>query len=409
MNLRIELDVKFMEKPAIEGGQPVAADYIPFCPPKIGEEELEAVGEVLKSGWLSTGKKAQQFEADLKAYLRAKNVLALNSCTAGLHLAVLGMGVGPGDEVLVPAMTFAATANVVEICGAKAVFVDSEEGGFNIDAGKLEEKITPKTKAVIPVHFAGCPAEMDEIRKIAKAHGLAVIEDAAHAVGAEYRGKKIGSWDNLAAFSFYPTKNMTAIEGGALSGGDEQMFARLRMMSLHGMSKDAHQRFSKEGAAHYDIEVPGYKYNMPDVSAAIGVCQLKKLDGFNKTREKYAAYLYDRLASAKAIMLPKRPAAHVKNTWHMFPLLIDPARTRLTRDRMLEAMKKENVGVGVHYRLLPGMSYYREKYGLGAQDFPRAAFIGDNTFSIPFSHSMSEKQLEAVADALLRIDAYYAK
>jgi len=398
------------DKPAIEGGALLSKDYIRFCPPQIEADDLAAVAEVMQSGWLSTGSKAQAFESAFMAYTGAKNALALNSCTAALHLSLLAYGIGPGDEVIVPAMTFAATANVVELVGAKPVFADSTPAGMNIDPADISRRVTKKTRAIIPVHFAGLPCEMDAIEKIAAEHGLRMIEDCAHAIGSAYRGRMIGSSNNLSCFSFYPTKNMTSIEGGMVTGPDARLFSRMRVLSLHGMSKDAFKRFSKEGVSHYEIEMPGFKYNMPDVSAALGLSQLRKVERFNAVRERYARYLIDRLADgAPGLILPEKTQQHMKNAWHMFPLMVDPKRTTITRDRMLEALKKENIGVGVHYRSLHIHRYYREKYSLRREDYPRAAFISDNTFSIPFSHSMSEKELELVADALIRIARYYKK
>lgn len=397
------------DKPAIEGGAPVSREYIRFCPPLIEADDLRAVEEVLLSGWLGTGPKAQEFEAAFMRYTGARNALALNSCTAALHLSLLVHGIGPGDEVIVPAMTFAATANVVELVGARPVFADSLADGINMDPADAARRVTGRTKAMIPVHFAGLPCDMDAIGALAKENGMRVIEDCAHAIGSAYRGRMMGSSGNLCCFSFYPTKNMTSIEGGMATGPDAALFTRMRMLSLHGMSKDAFKRYSKEGAAHYEIEMPGFKYNMPDVSAALGLSQLKKVERFNAVREKYAEYLLDRLDGVPGIILPPEAPSHVKNSWHMFPLMVNPAETRITRDRMLEALKKENIGVGVHYRSLHVHKYYREKYGFRTGDYPRAAFISDNTFSVPFSHSMSEKELELVADALVRIAKHYKK
>ncbi|MFH0737373.1 MAG: DegT/DnrJ/EryC1/StrS family aminotransferase [Candidatus Micrarchaeota archaeon] len=400
-----------MEKPAIDGGVPLADEkrFIRFCPPLIEQDDLDAVAAVLKTGWLSTGARAQEFEAAFRSYTGAKNSLAVNSCTAALHLSLIAHGIGPGDEVLVPAMTFAATANVVEHVGARPVFVDSEDGTFNIDPEKIEGRITKKTKAVIPVHFGGLPCEMDAIRKIGDERGLKVIEDCAHAIGTRYRGRLMGSSDNLCCFSFYPTKNMTTIEGGMVTGADEGSFSRMRVLSLHGMSKDAFKRFSKEGAAHYEIEAPGFKYNMPDVSAALGLSQLKKIGRFNRIRERYASYMLDRLQEAPGIIAPPKAPPHATHSWHLFPLMVDPDNTKMTRDRMLEALKKENIGTGVHYRSLHIHRFYREKYGLKKEDCPRAAFISDNVFSVPFSHSMSEGELEIVADAVVRIARCYKR
>ena len=397
--------------PAIDGGVPAAKDgqYVRFCPPLIEEDDLQAVSSALKSGWISTGAKAREFEAAFGKYVGAKCALGLNSCTAGLHLALLAHGIGQGDEVLVPAMTFAATANVVEVAGARPVFVDSEPDTFNIDPARMAEKITARTKAAIPVHFGGLPCEMDEIRKICSERGIALVEDCAHATGTRYRGKRMGSSDNLSCFSFYPTKNMTTIEGGMVTGADEELIAKMRVMSLHGMSKDAYKRFSREGVAHYEIEMPGFKYNMTDVSAALGLSQLKKIGRFNAVREKYAKYLFDALSGAPGIILPPKPRAHAGHSWHLFQLMTDPEKTRITRDRMLEALAKENVGTGVHYRSLHVHRFYREKYGLRKEDCPRAAFISDNVFSIPFSHSMDERELEIVADAVLKIARHYKK
>ena len=266
-----------MEKPAIEGGKPIRDKYLVFGKPSIGDEEINSVVSVLKSGWIGTGPKVKEFEEDFRRYVGSKHAIALNSCTAALYLSLLCSDIGQGDEVITTPMSFGATTNVIEHVNAKPVFVDIEEDSYNIDAEKIEAAITPKTKAIIPVHFAGLPCDMDRINEIAEKNDLLIIEDAAHAIGAEYHSKKIGSSGNLTCFSFYPTKNITTIEGGMICLNNDEIEENIRIYSNHGQSKHAWQRYNNSEKKIYEFIYPGYKHNMPDIHAAIGIVQLKKI------------------------------------------------------------------------------------------------------------------------------------
>ncbi|RKY89127.1 UDP-4-amino-4,6-dideoxy-N-acetyl-beta-L-altrosamine transaminase, partial [candidate division KSB1 bacterium] len=268
--------------------RPVRDRFLPFHQPSIDGEEIQEVVDTLKSGWITTGPKTKLFEKKFQEYIGCKYAIAVSSCTAGLHLALVAAGVGQGDEVITTPYTFATTGEVIIQIGAKPVFVDIEEDGFNIDVTKIPEAITPETKAIIPVHFAGEPCDMDEIMKIAQENNLFVIEDAAHAVGAEYKGKKIGNIGDVTVFSFYATKNLTTGEGGMVTTNNDELAEKIRLLSLHGISKDAWKRYTAEGSWYYEILYAGYKYNMTDIQASLGIHQLNKLEKFLSIRQKYA-------------------------------------------------------------------------------------------------------------------------
>ena len=273
-----------MDKPAIEGGKPIREKYLVFGEPDIGEEEINEVVKSLKSRWIGTGPLVSKFEENIKRYIGCEYAQAVNSCTAALHLSLLCNGVGQGDEVITTPMTFSATANVIEHVRAKPVFVDIEEDSYNIDANKIEDAISSKTKAIMLVHFAGLPCDLDKIYKIGKEYNIPIIEDAAHAIGAEFNSKKIGSFGNPTCFSFYVTKNITAVEGGIICLNDEEMAKKMKIYTFHGLSRHAWQRFSEDEKNTYEIIYPGYKYNFTDINAAIVLHQLKKLETFNATR-----------------------------------------------------------------------------------------------------------------------------
>ncbi len=395
--------------PAVAGGRPLRDEFLIFGQPLIGEEEIAEVVATLRSGWLSTGPRTKRFEHDLGAYLGVEHVLGLNSCTAALHLALLSAGVGPGDEVIVPAMTFAATVNVVEHVGARPVFADAAQDSYNIDPAAVQACLTPRTKAVIPVHFAGLPCRMDEIAALAAKAGVAVIEDAAHALGSEYRGRKIGTLGDFTCFSFYVTKNIATAEGGALVCRQAAADARARVMSLHGMDLGAWQRYSKHGNKHYDVVYPGYKYNLTDLASAIGLHQLKRLDEFIAIRKRYARMLHDMLGDLEEMILPPVEEDADRHAWHLYPVMVRPEKLTVGRDEVMEAVTKENIGVGVHYRAVPTHSYYREKYGYRRGQFPHAEFISERTFSLPLQPRMTEDDVACVARAVRRVVAYYRK
>lgn len=331
--------------------------FLPFSQPTIGQEEIDEVADTLRSSWITTGPKTKGFEARFAEYVGAPGgeCLMLSSCTAGLHLALAALGVGPGDEVIVPSLTFAATANVVVHLGATPVLVDIEPETMCVDPERVEEAITPATKVVMPVHYAGHPAALDTLDALAARHGLALVEDAAHAVPSRYRDTMIGSRQTLAAFSFYPTKNLTTGEGGALTG-DAELVEKARTLALHGMSRDAWKRFGRGGSWDYDVLAAGFKCNMTDIQAALGLHQLRKLDGFHARRREIAQRYTAAFADAEALE-PPREQPGMMSSWHIYVLRLRPALLRIGRDAFIEALRERNVGTSVHYRPLHMMSY----------------------------------------------------
>lgn len=397
---------EFSDKPAVSGGDPVRTDFLPFGLPSLGREEEEGVLEVLRSGWLTTGPKTKLFEKALQDYTGAKHAIAVNSCTAALHVALAAHGVGEGDEVITTAITFPATANVVVHQGARPVLVDVDPTTLNVVPSAIEAAITPRTKAIIPVHMAGQPADMDEIWAIARRHGIAVIEDAAHAVGSEYRGVRVGNLEGSLAscFSFYPIKNMTTIEGGAILTNDDAFAERARLFSLHGISKDAWKRYSSAGYQHWDTLLPGFKYNMPDISAVIGLEQLKKLEGFLETRKRYAD-IYRRSFEDLPEIESLREVDGVRHTWHLYVILLRLDRLSVDRDGFMEALRRENIGTGIHFRSLHIQPFFRDTLGLRREDLPAAAAVSDRLLSLPLYPKMTEADVRDVVAAVRKVVA----
>lgn len=394
----------FAERPALMGGDPVRTEFLPFGLPSIGREEEEGVLDVMRSGWLTTGPKTKQFESALAAYTGAKHAIAVNSCTAALHVALAARGIGSGDEVITSAITFPATANVVVHQGARPVLVDVDPTTLNLSPDAVESAITSRTRAIIPVHMAGQPADMDRIWEIARRHDLAVIEDAAHAIGAEYHGRRVGGLDGSLAscLSFYPIKNMTTIEGGAILTNDDEFAERARLYSLHGISKDAWKRYSTAGYQHWDTLLPGFKYNMPDISAVIGIEQLKRLDGFLERRQRYAEIYLDSFADLAEVE-PLRQVAGVRHAWHLFVILLRLDRLTIGRDGFMEALRLENIGTGIHFRSLHIQPFFREHLGLQRDDLPNAARVSDQLLSLPLYPKMTERDVHDVVSAVRKI------
>ena len=398
---------EFLSKPAMITGKPLRPSFLPFALPLVGEDEEKEVLDTLRSGWLTTGPKVKLFEEKLKEYTGAKHAIALHSCTGALHLSLLAMGIKPGDEVITTPLTFAATLNVIVHCGAKPILVDIDGDTLNIDTNKIEEKITNKTKAIIPVHMTGQPVELDKIHELANKYGLKVIEDAAHAIGAEYKGKKIGNISDATCFSFYPIKNITTGEGGAVLTNDDHVAEKVRILSLHGISSDAWKRYAKDGPNTWQLVEPGFKYNMMDLQAAIGIPQIQKLEHFRDIRESYAKIYEKEFSNLDGVIFPKR-IPNIKHAWHLFTLILNPKKLSITRDEFMDAMKKENIGTGVHFpSLIPG--YYNKTYGYKKEDFPNASFVSDNIVSIPLYPKMSVEDLRNVVDAVKKIINYYRK
>jgi dTDP-4-amino-4,6-dideoxygalactose transaminase len=390
-------------------------DFIPYCQHSISNAEVAEVLDTLQSNWLTKGPKTLQFEAALAEYIGCKHVVAVSSCTAALHLALRVYDLQPGDEVITTPMTFVATAEVCEYIGVKPVFVDINPADFNIDPGKIESAITEKTKAIMPVHYGGIPCDLQAIYDIAKAHGLQVIEDAAHAIGTTYRGGKIGSHGSLTAFSFYPTKNMTTGEGGAIATNDDEIANRLRVLSLHGISKDAWKRYSSEGQWFYEISELGYKYNFTDLQAAIGLHQLKQLDDFNRRREELAKTYYRGLSDIPGIEFPQyyhdyfsgKTAPDDYNCWHLMVMMVDTNRLSIDRNQFIELLKAKNIGTSVHFIPLHIQPYYANKYGYQPEDYPIAYDIYQKIISIPLYPKMTNEQVEYVIDHIRSIANTY--
>ena len=397
-----------MSKPAIRDGKPVRKDFLPPFRPMIGEEEIREVIDTLNSDWITTGPKTHKFEELFREYIGCKHAIALNSCTAGLHLSLIAFEISEGDEVITTPFTFTATVNVIIHQGAKPVFVDIERDTYNIDPEKVENVISDKTKAIIPVHYAGHPCEMDKIIKIAREYNLIVIEDAAHALGASYKGKKIGNIGDVTSFSFYATKNITTGEGGMVTTNNNEIAEKIRLYRLHGISKDAWKRYSSEGSWYYEVIYPGYKYNMTDIQAAIGIHQLKKLKQMQKRREEIAKMYNEVFEDLPEIITPT-VRKHVCHAWHLYPILLNTKLLRIGRNKFIEALKAENIGVSVHFIPIHLHTYYRNRFGFKKGDFPNAEYVYEREISLPIYPKMTDKDVEDVINAVKKIVEHYRR
>jgi dTDP-4-amino-4,6-dideoxygalactose transaminase len=364
--------------------------FLPFTRPSIDADSIAAVGDVFRSGQLASGPKVQAFEAALQAYLgQSRNVRVMTSATAGLEMALEVAGVGEGHEVIVPAMSFAASANVVARVGAKPVFVDIDLYSRNLNVELVSAAITSRTRAIMPVHFAGMSVDQDALYAIAKQHGLRIVEDAAHAIGSRYRGRLIGSFGDLVVFSFHPNKNMTTTEGGAVSSADKQEAERLEQYRFHGIKRNA--------AGEIDVLFPGAKSNLTDVAAQIGIDQLRRLDSFNARRLALASQYFQELDGFNSVVLPARGDSG--HSWHMFQVLIDFPAQGMTRPEFQARMAERGIGVGVHYPCIPGLAYYRGQ-GYRAEDTPVAARVGRETVTLPLFPAMSDEDVPRVCREL---------
>ena len=380
---------------------PRRGQFLPFALPTIGDEEINEVVDTLRSQWITTGPKTKRFEAEFAASLGAPGALALNSCTAGLHTALVTLGIGPGDEVITTPMTFAASVNVIEHVHARPVLVDVEPDTLNIDPRAVEAALTPRTKAILPVHFAGHPVDLDALHALAGAHRAAIVEDAAHALPAAYRGRRIGSGANPVAFSFYATKNLTTAEGGMLTA-DPAFLDRARIVSLHGMSRDAWKRYDQGGSWRYDVLLPGFKYNMTDIQAALGLWQLRKLERFQQRRREVVQCYQHAFANELALELPvERP--DVTHAWHLYVLRLRPEALRIGRDRFIEELTRRNIGTSVHFIPIHLHPYYRDKYGYVPGRFPRALASFDRMLSLPLHPRLSDADVADVIEAVLDV------
>jgi dTDP-4-amino-4,6-dideoxygalactose transaminase len=393
------------ERPAIEGGVPVRASFLPFFRTELGPEEEAAVVSVLRSGWLTTGPVTARFESAFASLVGVRAALGVASCTAGLHLLLRAFGVGPGDEVITSPVTFPASANAILHCGATPVFADVLPGRLTLDPRAVKAAVSPRTRALIAVHLAGWPCEMDALRAVASDAGVALIEDAAHAIGATYRGRHAGALGDAASFSFYATKNITTGEGGMITTDRADLVPRLRLERLHGVDLDATQR---EGAAyaHWESVSLGWKYNLNDLEAALGLAQLAKLPGFLARRRALDARYRARLAELDAVAPLVGPDG-AETAAHLFPVLLEPEALRVSRDEVMRALLAENVGVGIHFRALPLHRHFQATSPTAADAVPVAVSSSDRLLSLPLYPGLREDDQDDVVEALARIVRFY--
>lgn len=372
--------------------------YLGLSAPQIGDEEIEELLDSIRSGWLTTGPKVTTFQERLAGYLHVPHVRCLSSCTAGLTLALRMLEVGPGDEVLLPSMTFVSCANAIEHFGARPVFVDSDPATGLIDLAHAESLVSERTRAIMPVHLAGHPVDLGAVNELRDRHGIAVIEDAAHAIGARWLGRPIGSHGNLTAFSFHATKNITTFEGGALAFNDEASAQRAERLALHGLSRSAWSRHGASGPAAYEVAEPGFKFSMNDISAAVGIHQLGRLDGWIERRAELAG-LYDEALRDLPLQLPPRPPAHARHAHHLYIVRFDDDR-RVDRDGLIERMQQHRIGCSVHFKAIHFYDYYRTRYALEPGDLPVASHLSAHALSLPLFPAMSEADVDHVASTL---------
>jgi dTDP-4-amino-4,6-dideoxygalactose transaminase len=373
--------------------------FLVFGRPTIEEPEIAEVVDSLKSCWLGTGPKVARLEREFAAYKGSPHAVAMHSCTAALHLAMLAADLKPGDEVITTPLTFCATVNAILHAGATPVLADVDRKTLNIDPERVEAAITPRTRAILPVHFAGRPCDMDALCDLAKRKDLVLIEDCAHAIETEYKGRKAGLFGDFGCFSFYATKNITTGEGGMVLTRDEAKAARLKTLALHGMSKDAWKRFSDEGYKHYQVVELGFKYNMMDLQAAIGIHQLPRVESWLVRRNELWR-VYDEAFASLPIEIPAAQEANTRHARHLYTILVDEKRAGISRDAFLSAMTEQNVGVGVHYLSVPEHPYYQRTFGWKPEDYPNAMEIGRRTVSVPLSAGLTDEDAADVIAAV---------
>lgn len=381
---------------------------IPFSRPSIGEEEIAEVTECLRSGWITTGPRTAQFEKELADYVGARHALAVSSGTGGLHLAMMALDLQPGDEVITTPMTWPTTVNVILLCGAEPVLVDIEPDTLNLDPRLVEARITPRTRAIVPVHFAGQACDMDAFEAMAKPRGIHLIEDAAHALGSEYRGRRIGSIGEATVFSFHPIKNITTAEGGMITTSDDELARRLRLLRFHGVERDAWKAYGKAQLPRYDVSLAGLKYNLTDLQSALGIHQLRKIDRFNARRQQLA----ERYDAAFADLAEVRPLGRAtypqRHAHHLYVVQVDVDRLKIDRDGFMAALLEAGIGVGLHFTAIHELTYYRERLGDLAARLPVATSASQRLFSLPLYPDLSDNDVDRVADTVRAIVHRYS-
>lgn len=393
---------------AINGGQPVRSDFLPLTRPWIGEEEKQEVLDTLNGVWLSRGPKVSRFEDEFKKYTGANHAIALSSCTAALHVAVVAANIKEGDEVITTPITFPATTNAILYERAVPVLVDVDRRTLNIDPSLIEKSITSRTKAIIPVHMAGQPCDMTEIMDIARRRNLIVIEDAAHAIGASYGNKRVGSLADAGCFSFYASKNLVTGDGGMLTVHDDKFAEFSRVIGLHGMSTNAWKRYSKEGTPNWELVYPGFKYNMTDIQASLGIHQLQKIETITSLREKWSQLYDELLADIPELTLPYRAHGR-RHACHLYVITLHIERLRVSRDRFLALLKAENIGCGIHFVSVHMQPYYANRFGYKRDDYPNAEWLSDRILSLPLYPQMTKDDVHDVVKAVRKVVAQTRK
>ena len=377
----------------------IRKDFLPLSRPSIGDKEIEGVVSCLKSGWITTGPLCKAFEEKFCELTGASYALSVSSGTAGLHLMLLGLDIKWGDEIITPSTTFASTLNMKTLLGAKPVFVDIHYDTLNINADLIEEKITERTKGIIPVHFAGAPVDMDKILGIVKKHDLFVIEDAAHGLGAYYKGVHVGGWGQIAIFSFHPIKNITTGEGGMITHHDDQLESRLMPLRFHGIERDAWKRYGKGGNPDYDIKTPGFKYNLTDIQAALGLAQLSRLEELNSRRRRLADLYRRGLEGVEGLELPGVPAYPHTHAWHLFVIKV----ISMDRERFMQKLSEYQIGYGIHFPAGHRLSYIQERYKIRKGELKETERANDRLVSLPLFPDMKEEDVSYVCEAVLEI------
>jgi dTDP-4-amino-4,6-dideoxygalactose transaminase len=377
--------------------------FLPFSRPTITPEAVAEVAACLESGWITTGPRVQKFEGMLSDYFATPGVQCCTSATGGLLMALMALDLKPGDEVITSPMTFVATLNTIVLAGGTPKLVDIDRGTLQMNTELLARAVTPRTRAVIPVHFAGAPVDLDPVYALAEKHGLRVIEDCAHSIGTEYKGRRLGSFGDTQVFSFHPNKNMTTGEGGCVVTRDEAMRKRIALLRFHGIDREAWARFGKQGTPQYDIAAAGHKFNMMDMQAALGIHQLPMLGGFNRRRAELAARYFKLLEGVKGIALPRiAPYPHL-HAWHIYTVLVDIDRLGFSRDDFMQKLKERNIGTGLHYQAIHLSSYYQKEWGFKRGDFPEAEHVSDRITSIPLFPTLTEAEQDRAVAAIREV------
>ena len=374
--------------------------FLPFSTPSLGDEEINEVVDSLRSGWITTGPKVKRFEDAFKAYVQAPFAVPLSSATAGLHLVLLALKIKEGDEIITTPMTFASTVSMIILAGGTPVLADIEPGTLNLDVAKVAQKITPRTRAIIPVHFAGQSCDLDPLFELAGQHNLAIIEDAAHAAGTEYKGKRVGSFESISIFSFHPNKNITTGEGGMVCTPDEALAEEVSLLKFHGMSREAWKRFAASGTPNYDIMLPGYNYTMMDIQAAIGLHQLPRLDGFIERRTAIAEQYNAAFAGLAELALPTYGPYEQRHAWHLYTPLIRTEMLTIDRDRFMAELKARNIGSGLHYKAIHHHAWYRENLPVPDAELPNASYASTRILSLPLFPAMNDTDVADVIEAV---------